>query len=112
MSIAPAKEPPEPSDNAAMGSSAVPATRSVRNTLLGLLHKLSIGNRDKHIPPQQNRRLSSKADYERRAASSSSRRSAAPTACRAASTASGLTDTDVIPSRTRCSANAGLVDGA
>ena len=45
--------------------------------------------------------------YDRRAASTNSRRSAAPTACRVALTASGLTDTEVIPKRTRCSANSG-----
>ena len=31
---------------------------------------------------------------------------------RVASTASGFTDTDVMPARTRCSANAGRFDGA
>ena len=31
---------------------------------------------------------------------------------RALATASGFTDTDVMPNRTRCSANSGLFDGA
>jgi predicted ferric reductase len=48
----------------------------------------------------------------RRAASSSMRRSAPTTAVRAASTASGLTEIEVIPQRTRCSANSGRLDGA
>jgi len=47
-----------------------------------------------------------------RADSSSNRRSAAATVRRVAATASGFTDTEVIPMRTRCSAKAGLVDGA
>ena len=47
-----------------------------------------------------------------RAASRSNRRSAEATVDRVASTASGLTEIDVIPQRTRCSANAGRFDGA
>ena len=47
-----------------------------------------------------------------RAASSSSRRSAAATTRRVRSTASGLTEIDVMPKRTRCSANSGRFDGA
>ena len=46
------------------------------------------------------------------AASSSIRHSAAATVLRTASTASGLTEIDVIPWRTRCSAKAGRFDGA
>ena len=48
----------------------------------------------------------------RRAASSSRRRSAPATEVRAASTASGLTEMEVIPQRTRNSANSGRLDGA
>src|SRR5690606_8794688 len=49
---------------------------------------------------------------DRRTASSSRRRSAVATTRRAAGTASGLTEIESIPSRTRCSAKDGSLDGA
>ena len=47
-----------------------------------------------------------------RASSSRRRRSAEPITCRARPTASGFTEIDVIPNRTRCSANSGRFEGA
>ena len=46
------------------------------------------------------------------AASSSIRHSAAATVLRTAATASGFTEMEVMPWRTRCSAKAGRLDGA
>ena len=52
------------------------------------------------------------ARRSRRAASTSRRCSARASTARAAGTASGSTETDVMPKRTRCSANSGRLLGA
>ncbi len=64
------------------------------------------------IPSLCQRRTEPAAGPVDRACSSRILRSAAAMACRASSTASALTEIEVMPKRTRCSANSGRFEGA